>query len=131
MGRTMNANTATFEAVTIFDVPMLFTSGYVDPETLPQGVYQYAVRHSSNEPDKPAQITDWTVVNRYGSLLSSIPISMDKVPGSYVKKRDLDSEGDWLWNGYHVKLCDYLDLHPVLNHTNRQVFPGESRRNER
>lgn len=131
MGRTMNANTSTFEAVTIFDVPMLFTSGYVDPETLPQGVYQYAVRHSSNEPDKPAQITDWTVVNRYGSLLSSIPISMDKVPGSYVKKRDLDSEGDWLWNGYHIKLRDYLDLHPVLNQTSRQVFPGESRRNER
>ena len=77
MGRTMNANTATFEAVTIFDVPMLFTSGYVNPETLPQGVYQYAVRHSSNEPDKPTQITDWAVVNRYGSLLSSIPISMD------------------------------------------------------
>ena len=131
MGRTMNANTATFEAVTIFDVPMLFTSGYVDPETLPQGVYQYAVRHNSNEPDKPVQITDWTVVNRYGSLLSSIPITMEKVPGSYVKKRDLDSEKDWVWNGYHVKLRNYLDLHPVLNHTSRQVFPGESRRNER
>ena len=127
MGRTMNANTATFEAVTIFDVPMLFTSGYVNPETLPQGVYQYAVRHSSNEPDKPTQITDWAVVNRYGSLLSSIPISMDKVPGSYVKKRDLDSEGDWLWNGYHVKLSEYLELHPVSKHAYGRLSSNESR----
>ena len=131
MGRTMNANTATFEAVTIFDVPMLFTSGYVNPETLPQGVYQYAVRHSSNEPDKPTQITDWAVVNRYGSLLSSIPISMDKVPGSYVKKRDLDSEGDWLWNGYHVKLSEYLELHPVSKHANGRLSSNESRIYER
>ena len=131
MGRTMNANTATFEAVTIFDVPMLFTSGYVHPETLPQGVYQYAVRHNSNKPDKPAQITDWTVVNRYGSLLSSIPISMDKVPGSYVKKRDVDSEKDWVWNGYHVKLSEYLELHPVPKHANGRLSSAESRTYER
>ena len=131
MGRTMNANTATFEAVTIFDVPMLFASGYVDPETLPQGVYQYAVRHNSNEPDKPVQITDWTVVNRYGSLLSSIPITMEKVPGSYVKKRDLDSEKDWVWNGYHVKLSVYLELHPVPKHANGRLSSNESRTHER
>ena len=131
MGRTMNANTATFEAVTIFNVPMLFTNGYVDPETLPQGVYQYAVRHSSKEPDKPAQITDWTVVNRYGSLLSSIPISMDKVPGSYVKKRDVDSKKDWVWNGYHVKLSEYLELHPVAKHANGRLSSNESRTHER
>ena len=131
MGTALNANTARFDTVTIFDIPMLFTHGYVEPETLPKGVYQYAVRHHSEDTEKPTQITDWAVVNRFGSLLSSIPIPMEKVPGSYVKKRDLDSEGDWLWNGYHVKLCDYLDLHPVPIHMNRQISPGESRRNER
>ena len=77
MGTALNANTARFDTVTIFDIPMLFTRGYVEPETLPKGVYQYAVRHHSEDTEKPTQITDWAVVNRFGSLLSSIPIPME------------------------------------------------------
>ena len=80
MGTALNANTARFDTVTIFDIPMLFTHGYVEPETLPKGVYQYAVRHHSEDTEKPTQITDWAVVNRFGSLLSSIPIPMEKSP---------------------------------------------------
>lgn len=120
MGTALNANTARFDTVTIFDIPMLFTHGYVEPETLPKGVYQYAVRHHSEDTEKPIQITDWAVVNRYGSLLSSIPIPMEKVPGSYVKKRDVDADKDWQWHGYSVKLPEYLEQYPVPKPPKRQ-----------
>ena len=85
-----------------------------------KGVYQYAVRHHSEDTEKPTQITDWAVVNRFGSLLSSIPIPMEKVPGSYVKKRDVDADKDWQWNGYSVKLREYLEQYPVPKPPKRQ-----------
>lgn len=113
MAYTINAQEHRFDTVTVFGVPMLFTPGYVEPETLPTGVYQYSVRHHSEDLEKPVQITDWAVVNRFGSLLSSVPVQMEKVPGSYVKKRAIDAEKDWEWNGYSVKLREYLERYPV------------------
>ena len=89
-----NAKDLRFQTVTVFGTPMLFTESYVDPETLPKGVYQYLVRHHSEELEKPVQITDWAVVNRMGSLLTTEAISLDKIPGSYVKKRSVDAEKD-------------------------------------
>ena len=112
-----NAKDLRFQTVTVFGTPMLFTESYVDPETLPKGVLQYSVRHHSEDLEKPVQVTDWAVVNRMGSLLSSIPVSMEKVPGSYVKKRAVDAEKDWEWNGYFVKLHEYLERYPVQKST--------------
>ena len=112
-----NAKDLRFQTVTVFGTPMLFTESYVDPETLPKGVYQYLVRHHSEDLEKPVQITDWAVVNRMGSLLTTEAIPLDKIPGSYVKKRSVDSEKDWEWNGYFVKLHEYLERYPVQKST--------------
>ena len=112
-----NAKDLRFQTVTVFGTPMLFTESYVDPETLPKGVYQNLVRHHSEDLEKPVQITDWAVVNRMGSLLTTEAIALDKIPGSYVKKRSVDAEKDWEWNGYFVMLHVYLERYPVQKST--------------
>ena len=101
-----NAKDLRFQTVTVFGTPMLFTESYVDPETLPKGVYQYLVRHHSEDLEK-----------RMGSLLTTEAIALDKIPGSYVKKRSVDAEKDWEWNGYFVKLHEYLERYPVQRTT--------------
>lgn len=113
MTKTLDAKTAQFDAVTVLNVPMLFTYGYVDPATLPKGVYQYAVRHHSEDTKKPIQICDWAVVNRYGSLLSTTPLRLHRHPQIKSKFKNIDPERDWETRGYHVRLRDYLEFYPV------------------
>ena len=122
MSTIVDARSASFEAVTVLNQPMLFTYGYVAPATLPRGVYQYSVRHHSEDTEKPIQITDWALVNRYGSLLTCVPVALDRVPGSYVKKRDINSEIDWQWDGYTVKLQEYLNHYPVQKNTRATYY---------
>ena len=109
----VNAKNAFFEAVTVLNLPMLFVCGYVDPSTLPPGVYQYAVRHHSEDTEKPIQICAWAVANRYGSLLTTTPIPL--IPNARLGNsfKDIDPEKDWEPDGYTVKLREYLENYPV------------------
>lgn len=113
MGKTLDAKTAQFDAVTVLNIPMLFTYGYVDPSTLPKGVYQYAVRYHSEDTEKPVQICDWAVVNRYGSLLTTTPLRLHRHPQINLKFKNIDSEKDWESRGYRVRLWDYLEFYPA------------------
>lgn len=109
----VNAKRAFFEAVTVLELPMLFVCGYVDPASLPPGVYQYAVRHHSEDPEKPIQICAWAVANRYGSLLSTTPIPLKPHAKQDNSFKDIDPEKDWERDGYTVKLRDYLENYPA------------------
>jgi hypothetical protein len=53
-----------------------------------------------------------------GSLLTTEAIDLDKIAGSYVKKRVVEAEKDWEWNGYQVRLHEYLERYPVLDPNN-------------
>jgi len=110
----INANTARYEAVTVFDCPMLFSCAYVDPATVPDGIYQYAVRHHSENIDQPTQICEWAVVNRYGTLLSASAVKMEKIPGTYMTARNVDPVADWNREGYETTLDEYLQENPLL-----------------
>ena len=67
----VNAKEHRFETVTLFGHPMLFTTSHIDHSTIPRGVHLYAVRHHSEDREKPIQICAWALANRYGSLLTT------------------------------------------------------------
>ena len=108
-----NAKTHQFEAVTVLGHPMLFTTAHLDHNTIPRGVHLYAVRHHSEDTEKPVQICAWALVNRYGSLLSSTPIPLQYHPKLDNSFRDIDADKDWEQSGYTVKLREYLEHYPV------------------
>ena len=108
-----NAKDHRFEAVTVLGYGMLFTPAYLDPNTIPKGVYLYDVRHHSEDPEKPIQIAAWAVVNRYGSLLSTTPVQLRQHPKLNNSFKDIDPDKDWENRGYAVKLHEYLEHYPI------------------
>ena len=108
-----NANEHRFEAVTVLGQEMLFTSAHLDHSTIPRGVYLYAVRHHSEDPEKPIQIAAWAVVNRYGSLLTTTPIQLCQHPKLNNSFKNIDPDLEWENRGYSVKLREYLQDYPI------------------
>ena len=108
-----NAKDHRFEAVTVLGYGMLFTPAYLDPNTIPKGVYLYDVRHHSEDPEKPIQIAAWAVVNRYGSLLSTTPVQLRQHPKLNNSFKDIDPDKDWENRGCSVKLHEYLEHYPI------------------
>ena len=103
-----NAKDHRFEAVTVLGQPMLFTTDHLDHGTIPKGMYLYAVRHHSEDTEKPTQICQWAVVNRYGALLSTKPIYLQRHPKLDNSLRNIDSDKDWVIEGYKTTLKEYL-----------------------
>lgn len=112
MDYRQDTNCVMFDRVTVFGQPMLFTTDYLDHTTIPKGLYLYAVRHHSEDPQKPIQICQWAVVNRYGSLLSAKPICLQQHPKLDNSFRDIDPDKDWYYEGYELTVKEYLDEYP-------------------
>lgn len=108
-----NAREHRFETVTVFGHPMLFTTAHLDHNTIPRGVHLYAVRHHSEDREKPIQVCAWAFANRYGSLLSTTPIDLQRHPKFDNSFKDIDPDKDWEQNGYSVKLSEYLEHYPI------------------
>ena len=68
-------------------------------------------------PSAGASPTEAVFSNLLYERITTEDIPLDKIPGSYVKKRSVDSEKDWEWNGYFVKLHEYLERYPVQKST--------------
>lgn len=113
MRNEKNAKEHRYEAVTVLGHGMLFTTAYLDPTTIPKGVYLYAVRHHSEDPEKPIQLASWAVANRYGCLLSTTPISLQQHPKLNNSFKNIDPDRDWEQRGYFVKLNEYLEHYPI------------------
>lgn len=109
----VNAMTEKFEAVTVFGHPMLFTCLRVDRNTVPEGLYMYEVRHDDDGQGDPAQIADWIMVNHWGTLISNRPIRLDFVPFWNKSFRDIDPEEDWNYEGYTIKIDEYMAETPI------------------
>ena len=112
-----------FEAVTVLGQEMLFTTAHLDHDTIPRGVHLYAVRHHSEDPEKPIQIAAWAVANRYGSLLSTTPLHLQQHPKFNNSFKDIDPDKDWENRGYSVKLHEYLEHYPIQ----KPRFKGQER----
>ena len=62
-----DAQKVTYQEVTIFDRPALFTECRIDRTTVPEGVYRYELRHG-DEGRADRIVRGVTVVNYYGTV---------------------------------------------------------------
>ena len=58
-----DANRLTYDEVTIFGVPALFTDLRVDRSTVPDGVYRYEVRYSDEYGGEPVELARGILVD--------------------------------------------------------------------
>lgn len=112
----VNAKTETFERVTVFGHPMLFTCLRIDPKTVPEDLYLYSVRHDDDCLGIPVEICKWVMVNHWGDLISSTPISL-KMYGSVSGNgyRDV-GEDDFIYEGCTATLEEYIRENQPAEH---------------
>lgn len=91
---TANPNKESYEQVSIFDKPALFTSLRLDRDKLPEGVYKYEIRHSDEDGMEAVQAKDFVLVNHMGTIITKEPIQTDE-DGS----REINDEDDFYFTG--------------------------------
>lgn len=118
MSYGIDAREETFEEVTAFDKPMLFTCLRIDRDTVPKGLYVYEVRHDDDMQGRPVEIAERILVNHWGTLLSNKPIRLFSAPGGR-SCRMIGAE-DWNYEDVGSTLQKYLKQHPP-QHKKRRV----------
>ena len=71
-----DAQKVTYQEVTIFDRPALFTECRIDRTTVPEGVYRYELRHGDEDWGEPVELSRNIVVNYYGTVLTREPFQL-------------------------------------------------------
>ena len=71
-----DANRLTYDEVTIFGVPALFTDLRVDRSTVSDGVYRYEVRYSDEYGGEPVELARGIMVDFFGTVLMREPIQL-------------------------------------------------------
>lgn len=71
-----DAQKVTYQEVTIFDRPALFTECRIDRTTVPEGVYRYELRHGDEDWGEPRELARGLMVNFYGTVLTREPFQL-------------------------------------------------------
>lgn len=71
-----DARKVTYQEVTIFDRPALFTEYRIDRATVPEGVYRYELRHGDEDWGEPIELSRSLMVNFYGTVLTREPFQL-------------------------------------------------------
>ena len=87
-----DADRLTYDEVTIFGVPALFTDLRVDRSTVPDGVYRYEVRYSDEFGGEPVELARGIIVDFFGTVLTREPIQLPISGGLELNDGDLDFE---------------------------------------
>ena len=87
-----DADRLTYDEVTIFGVPALFTDLRVDRSTVPDGVYRYEVRYSDEYGGEPVELARGIIVDFFGTVLTREPIQLPISGGLELNDGDLNFE---------------------------------------
>lgn len=96
--------TDTFQEVEIKGRQALFTSLWLDPETIPKGLHLYMLRHGDDD-SYPATLEKCVTVNYFGTVLVKEPFSMEK---DYI---NLDVE-DFGYTGEQMQIYPFMGKEP-------------------
>ena len=102
-----DADRLTYDEVTIFDRPALFTECRIDRATVPEGVYRYELRHGDADWGEPIELSRSLMVNFYGSILTSTPFQLD--PDGRLS---LEYEDFFFSDKHRIGIEDFFRSHP-------------------
>lgn len=106
MKNRLDANTESYELVTIFGHPVIFSNLRLDRSTVPNGLYMYEIRHDDDCQGDPVQVAKWIMVNFWGTILTDTPIELEDRPNGNAI-RDIE-EDDWNYEAITLSLDEYM-----------------------
>ena len=89
-----DADRLTYDEVTIFGVPALFTDLRVDRSTVPDGVYRYEVRYSDEYGRESVELAHGIMVDFFGTVLTREPIQLPISGGLELNDGNLEFQPD-------------------------------------
>ena len=102
-----DANEESFEEVTIFGKPALFTPIRIDRDTVPQGYFAYDVRQEDDGTGDAVEIAPFIRVNHLGTLIVRDEIDLSAAGHLIINDEDLNYD-----TGNCERLRDYMAKYP-------------------
>ena len=103
----LDAKTESYELVTLFGHPVIFSNLRLDRNTVPDGLHMYEVRHDDDCQGIPVELANWIMVNFWGTIISDTPfelIQSERVNNAY---RYIE-ENDWNYEAITMTLDEYM-----------------------
>lgn len=96
-----------YEAMELFDRIVLFSETRIDPDTVPDGMYLYSLRHGDDD-SEPLTVEKCVVVNHFGDILTDMPFDgLENEEEDYIRIR----EDDWGYVGESITLNEFMQSH--------------------
>lgn len=120
-----NAMTDTFEKVSLYGKDVLFTDLRIDRKTVPDGIFQYEVRHADDDWGDPVQLAQGILVNHFGTILSREPIALDKDGYRRIAERDFSYK-----DSGSLTLADFMAEQPEQTHEQTRKPPTAQKKRQ-
>lgn len=104
-----DAKLDTYEEIGLLGKKVLLTTARINRSTVPEGIYQYELRHKDEDWCDPIQIGEAVLVNFYGTVLSREPIELGA--DGFL---DLDDDAISYADAGSVDLKTYMAQKPTL-----------------
>ena len=104
-----------YEAVIIFNKPMLFTNERLEYDNVPDGLYRYDIRDGGMDGNM-CELKDQVAVNHWGTVLSKDAVESRMVDGKEMNTQEgiQISEDDYNYTGEVFTTQEYLDNYEYL-----------------
>lgn len=105
-----------FDVVTIFDKPVLFTCERIKRNIVPDGIYCYDIRHDDECQGIMTELKDFVLVNHWGTILSKKPFEPREYGGKVFSSEQgiIIEEDDYNFVGDELKVSEYLKRYDEL-----------------
>ena len=94
-----------YEAVELFDNPVLFTNGRVELESIPEEIYRYELRGSDNDPGYPYCVEKNVTVNHAATILTAFPLKLPEEGWLLIGDELNFTGGDMTVRGYQQTIA--------------------------
>lgn len=104
-----------YEAVIIFNKPMLFTNERLEYKNIPDGLYRYDIRDGGMDGNM-RKIKDKVGVNHFGTVLSRDTVEPRVIDGKEMNSKDgiIMTNDDYNYTGEKFTAQEYLDDYNYL-----------------
>lgn len=104
-----------YEAVIIFNKPMLFTNLRIEDKDVPDGMYRYDIRDGGMDGNM-CELKDYVAVNHWGTVLSKEAIEPRIINGEEMTSVNgiLMTDDDYNYTGEEFTTQEYLDNYKYL-----------------
>ena len=105
-----------YEIVTIFDRPVLFTNLRIPRDQVPDGLYCYDIRHDDECSGRMVELKDHVLVNHWGTVLSAKPFEPREYDGHIYSSSQgiVIEDDDYNYTGDEMTASEYISRYAEL-----------------